>query len=78
MTVDYNHTSNEFGSLLKAELKRRGITHKDFAEAFALKPSNLSGILNGKRKIPVSLIPVVSEMLSIVLPKIRQVVNTLN
>jgi HTH-type transcriptional regulator/antitoxin HigA len=65
MTVDYNHTSNEFGSLLKAELKRRGITHKDFAEAFALKPSNLSGILNGKRKIPVSLIPVVSEMLSV-------------
>lgn len=58
-------TSNAFGSLLKAELERRGISQKDFAEAFGLKSSNLSGILHGRRKIPVSLIPVVSEMLNI-------------
>ncbi len=51
----------EFGSLLKDELKRRGITQKGFAEAFGLKSSNVSGILNGRRKIPVSIIPVVSE-----------------
>jgi HTH-type transcriptional regulator/antitoxin HigA len=57
--------TNEYGSLLKEELERRGITQKDFAAAFGIKPSNLSGILNGRRKIPVSLIPVVSEMLSI-------------
>lgn len=57
--------SNEYGSLLKAELERRGISQKDFAEAFGLKSSNLSGILNGRRKIPVSLIPVVSEMLNV-------------
>lgn len=59
------HIPNGYGSLLKAELERRGISQKDFAEAFGLKSSNLSGILNGKRKIPVSLIPVVSEMLNI-------------
>lgn len=57
--------TNKFGSLLKTELERRGISQKDFAEAFGLKSSNLSGILNGKRKIPVSLIPVVSEMLDV-------------
>lgn len=60
-----SHTTTVYGSLLKAELERRGISQKDFAEAFGLKSSNLSGILNGKRKIPVSLIPVVSEMLNI-------------
>lgn len=54
-----------FGSLLKDELKSRGIQQKDFAEAFGLKTSNLSGILNGKRKIPVSMIPFVSELLGI-------------
>lgn len=56
---------NDYGSLLKAELERRGISQKDFAEAFGLKSSNLSGILNGKRKIPISLIPIVSEMLDV-------------
>lgn len=60
-----SHTTTVYGSLLKAELERRGISQKDFAEAFGLKSSNLSGILNGKRKIPVSLIPIVSEMLNI-------------
>lgn len=59
------HTTNVYGSLLKDELKRRGISQKDFAEAFELKQSNLSGILNGSRKIPVSLIPIVSELLGI-------------
>jgi HTH-type transcriptional regulator/antitoxin HigA len=65
MITDLNNISNDYGSLLKEELERRGITQKDFAEAFGLKPSNLSGILNGKRKIPVFLIPIVSEMLSV-------------
>lgn len=60
-----SHITTVYGSLLKAELERRGISQKDFAEAFGLKSSNLSGILNGKRKIPVSLIPIVSEMLNI-------------
>lgn len=59
------HIIQEYGSLLKAELERRGISQKDFAEAFGLKSSNLSGVLNGRRKIPVSLIPIVSEMLDI-------------
>jgi HTH-type transcriptional regulator/antitoxin HigA len=65
MTYKLANISNDYGSLLKKELERRCITHKEFAETFGLKPSNLSGILNGRRKIPVSLIPVVSEMLSI-------------
>ncbi len=65
MIKDLAHISNKFGSLLKAELGSRGISQKDFAEAFGLKSSNLSGILNGRRKIPVSLIPIVSEMLDI-------------
>lgn len=65
MTKDLAHIPNDYGSLLKAELERRGISQKDFAEAFGLKSSNLSGILNGRRKIPISLIPVVSEMLNI-------------
>lgn len=65
MLKDLAHIPNNYGSLLKAELERRGISQKDFAEAFGLKSSNLSGILNGKRKIPVSLIPIVSEMLNI-------------
>jgi HTH-type transcriptional regulator/antitoxin HigA len=59
------HTNNHFGSLLKEELKNRGISQKDFAETFGIKASNLSGILNGKRKIPVSLIPIVSELIGI-------------
>ncbi len=62
-TINPTSPHNGYGSLLKAELERRGISHKDFAEAFGLKPSNLSGILNGKRKIPVFLIPIVAEML---------------
>jgi HTH-type transcriptional regulator/antitoxin HigA len=61
----FSNISNDYGSLLKEELEHRGITQKDFAEAFGIKPSNLSGVLNGKRKIPVFLIPVVSEMLSV-------------
>lgn len=65
MTEISPQTTNEYGSLLKAELARRGISQKDFAEAFGLKSSNLSSILNGRRKIPVSLIPIVSEMLGI-------------
>lgn len=65
MLKDLARIPNNYGSLLKAELERRGISQKDFAEAFGLKSSNLSGILNGKRKIPVSLIPIVSEMLNI-------------
>jgi HTH-type transcriptional regulator/antitoxin HigA len=65
MSNRFTNISIDYGSLLKEELERRGIAHKDFAEAFGVKPSNLSGILNGKRKIPVSLIPVVSEMLSV-------------
>lgn len=56
---------NDYGSLLKGELKRRGISQKDFAEAFGLKSSNLSGILSGKRKIPISLIPIVAELIGI-------------
>ncbi len=65
MTEDLANIPNNYGSLLKTELERRGISQKDFAEAFGLKSSNLSGILNGKRKIPVSLIPIVSEILDI-------------
>lgn len=65
VTTESSSIHNDYGSLLKAELEHRGISHKDFAEAFGIKPSNLSGILNGKRKIPVSLIPFVSEMLDI-------------
>jgi HTH-type transcriptional regulator/antitoxin HigA len=65
MSNRFTNISIDYGSLLKKELERRGITHKDFAEAFGIKPSNLSGILNGRRKIPVSLIPAVSEMLSV-------------
>lgn len=59
------HNSINFGSLLKEELKRRGISQKDFADAFGLKPSNVSGIIAGKRKIPVNLMPVVSELISV-------------
>lgn len=65
MTDNIPNIANEYGSLLKDELERRGISQKDFAEAFGLKSSNLCGILNGRRKIPVSLIPIVSEMLNV-------------
>jgi HTH-type transcriptional regulator/antitoxin HigA len=65
MAINIYTPSQDYGSLLKMELARRGITHKDFAEAFGMKPSNFSVILNGRRKIPVHLIPVVSELLSI-------------
>jgi hypothetical protein len=49
------------GSSFRAEPKRRGIIHKDFAE----ESSNMSGILNGRRKIPVARISVVSGILSV-------------
>lgn len=41
------------GVLLKAELKKRGISQKNFAEQFGMSPSHLSDIVRGNR--PLSL-----------------------
>ncbi len=59
-SITYNF---EFSKCFKTALKERGLTQKEFAEAFGLKPSNLSGIISGRRKIPVSLITDFAEFL---------------
>ena len=39
------------GTVLKLELKARGISQKDFANAVAMQPSHLSEVIKGTRKI---------------------------
>ncbi len=42
------------GSVLKKELKARGIKQKDFAQTIGMAASNLSELIKGKRNITVS------------------------
>ena len=39
------------GTILKAELRERGIKQKSFAEAIGMRPSHLSALLHGARNI---------------------------
>lgn len=43
------------GSILKKELKARGIKQKDLAQAMGIPASNLSELINGKRNITPAL-----------------------
>jgi len=43
--------SNPPGLTLKAELKKRGIKQKDFAEQIGMRPSHLNEMIKGKRPI---------------------------
>lgn len=65
MIIKNSNTASGYGVLLKEALKNRGIPQKQFAEVFGIKESNLSGIINGKRKIPVGLIPTVAELIGV-------------
>ena len=64
--AENNHTYNyDFGVMIKNALKSRGITQKQFAETFGIKESNLSGMINGKRRIPNDLLPIISELIMV-------------
>ena len=43
------------GTILKAELRERGIKQKSFAEAIGMRPSHLSALLHGARNIPARI-----------------------
>lgn len=42
------------GSILRKELRARGIKQKDFAASIGMEPSNLSGLINGRRNMSMS------------------------
>ena len=45
------HLPQHPGTILKAELRERGIKQKTFAEEIGMRPSHLSALLNGYRNI---------------------------
>ena len=45
------HLPQHPGTILKAELRERGIKQKAFAEEIGMRPSHLSALLNGYRNI---------------------------
>lgn len=53
------------GSVLKRELKARGIKQKDFAEAIGMPASNLSALIKGNRNITESIAIKLEEALGI-------------
>ncbi len=53
------------GSVLKKELKARGIKQKDFAEAIGMPASNLSALIKGNRNVTVAIAIKLEEALGI-------------
>ena len=53
------------GSVLKKELKARGIKQKDFAEAIGMPAPNLSELIKGKRNVTESIAIKLEEVLGI-------------
>jgi len=53
------------GSIIKKELKDRGLSQKDFAEAIGLRPSHISEVINGNRRITISFAESVEDWLGI-------------
>ena len=58
------------GELLKTELKARGTTQKEFAEAIGIRPSHLNEIIKGKRQIPSDLLAPIASVLSVSVDKL--------
>jgi HTH-type transcriptional regulator / antitoxin HigA len=53
------------GSIIKKELKTRGMKQKDFAERIAIQPSHLSEILRGNRNISDQMAEAIENILGI-------------
>jgi addiction module HigA family antidote len=53
------------GSILRAELKERGISHKKFAEKIGMQTTHLSELINGKRAISEAVADKLEEALGI-------------
>ena len=56
------------GSILKEELKERGISQKNFAKKIEMQPSHLNEIIKGKRSITKQVADKFEEVLGIPLP----------
>lgn len=53
------------GSLIKKELKDRGLSQKAFAEAIEMRPSHISEVINGNRRITIQFAESVEDWLGI-------------
>ena len=53
------------GSILKEELKERGISQKNFAKKIEMQPSHLNEIIKGKRSITKQVADKFEEVLGI-------------
>lgn len=53
------------GLLIKNELKDRGISQKAFAEAIGMRPSHISEVINGNRRITIPFADCVEDWLGI-------------
>ncbi len=53
------------GSLIKKELKDRGVSQKVFAEAIGMRPSHISEVINGNRRVTIQFADKVESWLGI-------------
>ena len=65
MKQDITYRPTHPGALIKKELKDRGLSQKAFAEAIGMRPSHISEVINGNRRITIQFAECVEDWLGL-------------